>query len=109
KLPFSTNEAASLVIGQSSLTTATGSTTANGLIVTTALTFDPSGNLWVSDDNNNRILKYPITSNSFTFQLPTSNDALGPLKATANVVDSSSAHANLIIANTITAGQAFRF
>ncbi|MGA7912603.1 MAG: NHL repeat-containing protein, partial [Candidatus Dormiibacterota bacterium] len=56
--PLSTGEAASLVIGQSSFTTNALATTSTGLSFPFALAFDSSGNLWVADEENNRVLEY---------------------------------------------------
>jgi sugar lactone lactonase YvrE len=62
--PFSTGEAASLVIGQSSVTGDQTGTTATNLSFPTSEAFDPAGDLWVADYGNNRILEYkpPFTS-----------------------------------------------
>jgi sugar lactone lactonase YvrE len=57
--PFSTHEAASLVIGQNTFTNSSTVTTSTGVDAPDALTFDSSGNLWVSDTDNNRVLEYP--------------------------------------------------
>ncbi len=56
--PLSTDEAASLVLGQPNFTTFTNTTTATGLHWPTGLAFDLSGNLWVVDQANNRVLEY---------------------------------------------------
>jgi sugar lactone lactonase YvrE len=56
--PFTTGMEASLVIGQSDFTSSGHSTTATGLFEPWSLTFDPSGNLWVLDAGNNRIVEY---------------------------------------------------
>ncbi len=56
--PFSNGMSASLVIGQTSLTTDTFGSTANTLVTPTSIAFDSSGNLWVADMGNNRVLKY---------------------------------------------------
>jgi len=58
KTPFSTHEAASLVLGQSSFTTLTPATTSTGLNTPSGLAFDPSGNLWVVDTSNDRVVEY---------------------------------------------------
>jgi len=58
KTPLSTHEAASVVIGQSSFTTLASATTSTGLNTPNALTFDSSGNLWVVDSSNDRVLEY---------------------------------------------------
>ncbi len=56
--PFSTDEAASLVIGQSSFTGTGSATTSTGLWGPDAVAFDSGGNLWVADYGNNRVLEY---------------------------------------------------
>jgi len=56
--PFTTGEAASLVIGQTSLTGSGDTSTSGALYGPTGLAFDPSGNLWVVDSGNNRILEF---------------------------------------------------
>ncbi len=63
KPPFTTNMDASLVIGQPDLATGTATTTASGLGVSAAsglgaLTFDTTGNMWVADAGNNRVLEF---------------------------------------------------
>ena len=58
KPPFTNGMAANLVIGQPNFTTPTCNITQNGLGGPSGLAFDGSGNLWVSDDNNSRILEY---------------------------------------------------
>ena len=62
--PFSTHMDATLELGQPSGTAFTTSTANNGgisastLDLPAALAFDRSGNLWVADNGNNRVLKY---------------------------------------------------
>jgi sugar lactone lactonase YvrE len=56
--PFTTGEAASLVIGQTSLTGTTDTSASGGLFGPTGIAFDPSGNLWVVDSGNNRVLEF---------------------------------------------------
>jgi len=56
--PFTTGEAASLVIGQTSLTGTSDTSPAGGLFGPTGIAFDPSGNLWVVDSGNNRIIEF---------------------------------------------------
>ena len=59
KTPFSTGEAASLVIGQSSFTSSDfADTNSTGLSYPTGLAFDSGGNLWVADQGNDRVLEY---------------------------------------------------
>jgi sugar lactone lactonase YvrE len=62
--PFSNDMAASLVLGQPNFTTNVKGTTASGLFYPTELAFDASGDLWVVDNGNNRVLEYkpPFTS-----------------------------------------------
>src|ERR1700722_1721605 len=58
KAPFSTYEAASLVIGQSSFTTNAFGATSTALTAPESLAFDSSGNLWVTDTSNNRVREF---------------------------------------------------
>lgn len=58
KAPFSTDEAASIVIGQPNFTSLASATTQTGLDTPIGLAFDSSGNLWVVDSSNNRVLEY---------------------------------------------------
>ena len=66
--PFTNDEKASVVIGEPNLSTTYpgGSTSTNGtvLYVPEAIAFDSSGNLWVSDTGEARILEYtqPFTT-----------------------------------------------
>jgi hypothetical protein len=77
KPPFSTGMAASLELGQPAGATAfTSNTSNNGGISASSLSyplqpaFDGDGNLWVSDDNNNRVLEYvPPFSNGMAATL----------------------------------------
>jgi sugar lactone lactonase YvrE len=64
KPPFTNGMAASLVIGQPNFYADDGSTTQNGLWEPSGLTFDGSGNLWVADWYNSRVLQYqpPFTT-----------------------------------------------
>ncbi len=58
--PFSNGMDASLVIGQDSFTSQTSAVTASGLSNPWAIAFDSTGNLWVSDSSNNRILEFSL-------------------------------------------------
>jgi sugar lactone lactonase YvrE len=60
KAPFSTGMNASLVLGQSSFTTSNAAATQAGLSIPGSLAFDSSGNLWVADTENNRVLEYDL-------------------------------------------------
>ncbi len=55
---FKSDEAASIVLGQLSMTTNTAATTPTGMYYPDALSFGPAGNLWVSDEVNNRVLQF---------------------------------------------------
>jgi sugar lactone lactonase YvrE len=70
-LPFSTGMSASLELGQPASTAftsnASGAPARDSLNAPTGLVFDPMGNLWVSDLNNNRVLKFaPPFSNGMS-------------------------------------------
>src|ERR1700733_4953610 len=56
--PFSNGMNASIVFGQSNLTTYTVSSSASGLDFPVDVAIDASGNLWVSDGRNDRVLKF---------------------------------------------------
>lgn len=58
KPPFSSGMSASLVLGQSNFTGLAHSTTGTGLWAPTGMTFDPTGNLWVADYANSRVLRF---------------------------------------------------
>ena len=56
--PFTTHEAASLVIGQANFTTNSNRLNQSRLSSPNALAFDHSGNLWVADSYDNRVLEF---------------------------------------------------
>jgi len=56
--PFTNRMAASLVIGQSDLTSSSNSNNQSMVTEPNAMTFDKSGNLWVADTGDNRILEF---------------------------------------------------
>jgi sugar lactone lactonase YvrE len=58
KPPFANGMSASLAIGQPDLVTGDDNLTQNGLRAAAGVAFDASGNLWVVDPLNNRILQY---------------------------------------------------
>ena len=62
--PFTNGMLASLVIGQTTFTTGIPATTQTGLHGPYGLSFDASGNLWVPDAANNRVLRFnaPFTN-----------------------------------------------
>jgi NHL repeat-containing protein len=57
--PFSDGMNASMVIGQTDFTSTSAATSATGLNLPQFFTFDASGNLWVADYANNRVLMFP--------------------------------------------------
>jgi sugar lactone lactonase YvrE len=56
--PFSIGESATLVIGQKTYTTNFAGITNDSLNTPYGITFDSTGNLWVTDGNNARVLEY---------------------------------------------------
>lgn len=56
--PFSNGINASLVFGQSTFTSFTASSSSSGLNGPSGVAFDPSGNLWIADSVNSRILEF---------------------------------------------------
>ncbi len=57
--PFSTDEAASVVLGQTDFGSDGGGDSPSMLSDPTGVAFDSQGNLWVTDYGNNRILEFP--------------------------------------------------
>ena len=92
KAPFTTAEAASLVIGQPSFTSIAPAATSTGLNTPNGLAFDSSGDLWVSDSSNNRVLEYkaPLsTAEAASLVIGQSNFTSGALvAASATSLDS---------------------
>ncbi len=67
KPPFAANMNASLVLGQADFTSGAGATTNSGLRGPESIAFDASGDLWVSDTYNNRVLEFePPFANGMT-------------------------------------------
>jgi sugar lactone lactonase YvrE len=58
KPPFSNGEAASKVIGQTNFTSNTSGTTQSNLKQPAGVATDPSGNGWVADEANDRVLEF---------------------------------------------------
>jgi len=56
--PFSTGMGASLVVGQTNFTAGAQAASQTGLFDATGVSFDPSGNLWIADTGNSRVLEY---------------------------------------------------
>ncbi len=65
KPPFSTNEVASVILGQPDMFGSACTTSPTGLCNPSGLAFDPTGNLWISDLGNSRVLEY-LSSNLIT-------------------------------------------
>jgi len=87
---FENGQAATLVLGQSSFTTGTSGTTASTLSAPRHLAFDSSGNLWVVDNSNNRILRYdaPFTDGeAATLVLGQSSFTTGTSGTTASTLN----------------------
>lgn len=62
--PFTNGENASIVLGQPDFTTANGTTTQNGMRDPTGVASDGSGDIFVADSGNNRVLEFkpPFTN-----------------------------------------------
>ncbi len=70
KPPFTNGMSASLVLGEPDLATAACATSATGLGDTRGVKIDSSGNLWVSDSGNNRVVEFkPPFSNAMAATL----------------------------------------
>lgn len=70
KPPFATDMNASLVLGQANFTPSASATTNAGLSAPHLIVFDASGNLWVTDAGNNRVLEFkPPFANGMTASL----------------------------------------
>ncbi len=57
-LPFTNGQSASVVIGQKNFTTNLKATSQDGLYQPYQVVFDPSGNMWVSEFSNHRVLEF---------------------------------------------------
>ncbi len=70
KPPFSNGMNASLVLGQSNFTSSTTATTQSGMYYPDGVSVDSSGNVWVVDSYNNRVLEFvPPFSNGMNASL----------------------------------------
>jgi sugar lactone lactonase YvrE len=56
--PFSNGMNASLVLGQTDFTSSSPATSQSGFLEPDAVSFDKSGNLWVAEFDNNRVLEF---------------------------------------------------
>jgi sugar lactone lactonase YvrE len=90
--PFSTSENASLVIGQPNMTAGSSvagptNATQSSLYADEALAFDSSGNLWVSDSGNNRVVEFPTQGSGAP---PSSSSSSSSIATTSSSSSSSS-------------------
>ena len=85
-----------LIIGQTTFTTSggnSGGVTASTLLLTsgtsffphTGLAFDSSGNLWVADTGNHRVLRFPASVLSAGLNAPAADTAIGQTNLVSNV------------------------
>jgi hypothetical protein len=80
--PFTNREAASLVIGQQNFTTVSNKNNESMLNSPDFITFDHSGNLWVSDTYDNRVLEFkPPFSNGETASIALGQPTLSSVAA----------------------------
>jgi hypothetical protein len=107
KTGFATGESASLVIGQSTFTSSTSGTGAASLTNPVYVEFDTTGNLWVADTGNNRILEFlksgfapgesaalVLGQSSFTASTPTPDLGSVTSATTTSITDTSKTWAN---------------
>ena len=106
--PFTNRQAASLVIGQSDFTSTSNSNNQSMLNEPNQVTFDKSGNLWVADTGDNRILEFkaPFSngeSASVSIGQPTLSSTLAnTTESTLNSPEGLAfdSHGNLWVADT---------
>lgn len=65
--PYSNNEAPALVLGQPTATSSGASTTRAGVRAPAGLALEPTGELWVADSGNDRLLQFGAASFGVTF------------------------------------------
>ena len=98
-----TGGAATLVLGQPDFTSKTSNTAANGglaatsLDTVTGLAFDSSGDLWVVDDGNHRVMKYENISGSQS----TTSISTGDNSITLDTFTTSFSSSNSIAGNKV--------
>jgi sugar lactone lactonase YvrE len=94
--PFSTNEPASIVVGQQNFTSGFPGTTASYINGPTGLAFDSHGNLWVSDTMNNRVLEFTISATTATTasSVATSSTTSSSTMTSATALKTSSSSAS---------------
>ncbi len=78
--PLTTGKSASLVLGQSSFTSSASGSGANQLKDPQEIAFDPNGDLWVADYNNNRVVEFvpPFSNDQSATVILGSNDTGNP-------------------------------
>ncbi|UTY62321.1 MAG: NHL repeat-containing protein [Marine Group I thaumarchaeote] len=98
-----TGGAATLVLGQPDFTSNTQNTAANGglastsLDTVTGLAFDSSGDLWVVDDGNHRVMKYQnITGSQSTSSISTGDNSITLDTFTTSFTSSNSITGNKV-------------
>jgi hypothetical protein len=100
---LATGGAATLVLGQPDFTSKTSHTAANGglasttLDTVTGLAFDSSGDLWVVDDGNHRVMKYHDISGSQS----TTSISTGDNSITLDTFTTSFSSSNSIAGNKV--------
>jgi sugar lactone lactonase YvrE len=100
---LSTGGAATLVLGQPDFTSKTSNTAANGglasttLDTVTGLVFDSSGDLWVVDSGNHRVMKYDNLSGSQS----TSSISTGANSIILDTFTTSFSSSNLLTGNKV--------
>ncbi len=98
--PANANQFPTLVIGQKSLATSTANL--NGISASsigtngtglgrTGLAFDSSGNLWVGDSGNNRVLRFPASVLAAGTNFPAADTVIGQSNFTSNGATNSRA------------------
>ncbi len=99
--PFSNSMSASLVLGQSGFTSNVPTTSATGMANPLGLAFDASGNLWVADNSNNRLLEYQAgvggstsTTTSVTSSSTSTTSSGSTTSTTSSTASSTSASSN---------------
>ena len=79
KPPFSVGMSASLVLGQPNFTSNTSGASQSAMYYPEGIAVDGSGNLWVADHGNGRILEFkPPFSNGMNASLPLGQPNVGP-------------------------------
>ena len=88
-LPITTNQPnAELVFGQPNFTLSGGRTTQNGLDDPRGLFVDNTGRLWVTEDDNNRVVWYD-NAYGITTNMPNADGVLGQPNFTSNTANTT--------------------